>query len=121
MGKARGCSTSTVVIDYPVYTLLHALTECKARQFAATLYLRCAQVYAPTLSAAGRLLQEVDTPDPVSLPTVAIIATGIGLIWSNRLISVVTSLAGMQAELEALAGLFRQARGRRLREAGGQK
>ena len=99
-------------------TLLHALSECEANKSAATLLLRCAQVYAPTLSAAGLLLLEVDAPDPFSLPTAAIIATGIELIWSNRLKSAGTSLAAMRAELEARAGLYRQARGRRLREAG---
>ena len=44
--------------------------------------------------------------------TVVIVATGIELIWSNRLKSAVTSLAAMRAELEA------RARGRRLTEAG---
>ena len=82
------------------------------------LMLRCAKVYAPSVSAASLLLLEVDAQDPFALPTVVIIATGIELIWKNRLKSVVTSEAAMRAELVARAGLFRQTRRRRLREAG---
>ena len=80
--------------------------------------LRAAQCYSPALSPAGLLRLEVEAQDPFALPTVVIVATGIDLIWSNRLKSAVTSLAAMRAELEARARLFRQARGRRLREAG---
>ena len=102
----------------PVDTLLHAITDCQANKAAAFLMLRCAQVYAPSLSAASLLLLEVDAQDPFALPTVVFIATGIELIWTNRMKSAVTSEAAMRAELEARVGLFRQARGRRLREAG---
>ena len=40
------------------------------------------------------------------------IATGIDLIWSNRLKSAGTSEATMRAELEARAGLFRANQGK---------
>ena len=61
--------------------LKHPLTECQANKAAAMLMLRCAKVYAPSVSAASLLLQEVDAKDPFALPTVIIIATGIELIW----------------------------------------
>ena len=97
---------------------LRALVECQANQSAAMVVLRCTQVYAPSTSAAGLLQLEIDAQDPFALPTVVFIATGIKLIWMNRMKSVVTSVAAMRAELEARAGLYSQARGRRLREAG---
>ena len=102
----------------PVDTLLHAIMECPANEAAAMLMLRCTKVYASSLSAASLLLLEVDAKDPFALPTVVFIATGIELIWANRLKSAGTSPAAMRAELEARAGLLQQARGRRLREAG---
>ena len=85
---------------------------------AAGVMLRAAQCYSPSLSPVGLLRLEVDAQDPFTLPTVVFIATGIELIWTNRMKSAVTSPAAMRAELQARAGLLRQARGRRLREAG---
>ena len=102
----------------PLDTLLHAIFECESNTAAAGAMLRAAHCYSPALSPAGLLRLEVEAQDPFALPTVVIVATGIELIWSNRQKSAVTSLAAMRAELEARAGLFRQARGRRLREAG---
>ena len=113
--KSPACSLCRTA---PLDTLLHAIFECEANTTAAGAMLRAAQCYSPALSSAGLLRLEVEAQDPFALPTVVIVATGIELIWSNRLKSAVTSLAAMRAELEARAGLFRQARGRRLREAG---
>ena len=113
--KNPGCSLCRTA---PLDNLMHSIFECEANQSAAMVMLRCGQCYAPSLSAAGLLRLEVDAQDPFALPTVVIIATGIELIWTNRMKSAVTSQAAMRAELEARAGLFRQARGRRLREAG---
>ena len=78
---------------------------------AAGAMLRAAQCYSPSLSSVGLLRLKVDAHDPFALPTVVVIATGIGLIWTNMMKSAVTSLAAMRAELEASAGLLRQARG----------
>ena len=78
---------------------MHSIFECEANQSAAMVMLRCGQCYAPSLSAAGLLRLEVDAQDPFALPTVVIIATGIELIWTNRMKSAVTSLTGMRAEL----------------------
>ena len=50
------------------------------------------------------LCVEVDAQDPFAMPTVVFIATGIELIWSNRLKSAGTSEAAMRAELEARPG-----------------
>ena len=80
--------------------------------------LRGAQCYNASLSPVGLLRLEVDAQDPFTLPTVVLIATGIELIWTDSMKSAVTSPAAMRAELEAGAGLLRQARGRRLQEAG---
>ena len=80
--------------------------------------LRCAQCYAPSLSCHGLLHLEVEAQDPFALPTVVIIATGVQLIWRNRMKSLVTNTNSMRAELEARAQLLQQTRGRRLREAG---
>ena len=85
---------------------------------AAGVMLRAAQCYSPSLSQVDLLRLEVDAQDPFTLHTVVFIATGIELIWNNRMKSAMTSPAAMRAELEARAGLLRQARGRRLREAG---
>ena len=104
----------------PVENLHHSIVACEANSLAAGLVLRCAQVYSPSVSPSGLLHLEVEAPDPFALPTVAIIATGLELIWSRRMQQppAATSEATMRAELEARAALFRQTQGRRLREAG---
>ena len=43
------------------FLLKHPLTEYQANKAAAILMLRCAKVYAPSVSAASLLLLEVDT------------------------------------------------------------
>ena len=101
-----------------VDSLYHAIYSCEANRQAASMMLKCAQCYAGSLTSEGSLRLEVDIQDPFSLPTVTILATGIDHIWSNRQTSVATSEASMRAELQARAELLRQARGRRLREAG---
>ena len=113
--KSPAC---TLCQTAPLDTLQHAIIECEANSAAAGAMLRGAQCYCPSLSPAGLLRLEVDAQDPFALPSVIIIATGVQLIWTNRLKSAVTSPAAMRAELEARAGLLQQARGRRLREAG---
>ena len=42
------------------FLLKHPLTECQASKAAAILMLRCAKVYAPSVSAASLLLLKVD-------------------------------------------------------------
>ena len=101
-----------------VDTLLHAVFNCEANNSAAAAMLRCAQLYSPSLSADGLLRLELEVEDPFTLPTVAIIATGVDLIWTNRMKTTTTSEAAMWAELQARAGLLKQTRSRRLREAG---
>ena len=101
-----------------VDTLLHAVFNCEANNRAAAAMLRCAQLYSPSLSADGLLRLELEVEDPFTLPTVAIIATGVDLIWTNRMKTTTTSEAAMWAELQARAGLLKQTRSRRLREAG---
>ena len=73
----------------------HTIAKCEAIKAAAMLMLICAQVYASSLTASSLLLLEVDIQDPFALPIVLIIATGINIIWSNRLISAVTSRAAI--------------------------
>ena len=102
----------------PEDTLLHAFYSCEANKTAAEIMLRCAQVYAPSLTPEGSLYLELEVQDPFALPTVTILVTGLELIWCNRMKSSVTNIASMKAELEARAGLLQQTRGRRLREAG---
>ena len=58
----------------------HTIAKCEAIKAAAMLIY--AQVYASSLTASSLLL-------------VLIIATGINIIWSNRLISAVTSRAAI--------------------------
>ena len=98
--------------------LHHAIYACEANMHAASIMLKCAQCYAVSLTPAGSLRLEVEVQEPFSLPKVTILATGFEHIWSNRQKSVSTSEASMRAELQARAELLRQARGRRLREAG---
>ena len=102
----------------PVDTLHHAIYTCESNKSAAEAMLSCAQVYAPSLTSEGSLHLEAEVLDPFTLPTVLILATGLELIWNNRMKLLITSKASMKAELEARAGLLRQTRGRRLREAG---
>ena len=113
--KSPACSHCRAT---PVETLHHSIFTCQANHLAAEAMLRCAQRYSPSLTSNGLLLLELEVQDPFTLPTVAIIAAGLQLIWTNRMKSQVTSLASMRAELQARAELFRQTRGRRLREAG---
>ena len=70
---------------------------------AARVMLRAAQCYSPSLSPVCLLRLKVHAQDPFTLPNVIFIATGMELIWTNRMKSVVTSLAAMRADLEARA------------------
>ena len=80
--------------------------------------LRCAQMYAPSLTPEGSLYLELEVQDPFTLPTVAILFTGLEHIWCNRMKSLATTVTSMKAELAARAGLLQQIRGRRLRKVG---
>ena len=113
--KSPACSLCSAA---PIETLHHAIFICEANKPAAQAMLRYAQCYDPSLTPNGLLHLEVDAQDPFNLPTIAIISTGLQLLWKNRNKSQSTSLASMRAELEARTQLFCKTRGRRLREAG---
>ena len=94
----------------PFETIYYAIFHCEVDSQAAELVLRYPQDYSSFLSPGGLLHLEVEAPDPFALPTVAIIVTGLELLWSNMMMSAATSEATMRAELEARAALFRQTR-----------
>ena len=102
----------------PFETTHYSIFHCEVDSQAAELVLRYPQDYSSSLSPGGLLHLEVEAPDPFALPTVAIIITGLELLWSNRMMSAATSEATMKAELDARAALFRQTQGRRLCKAG---
>ena len=113
--KSSACSVwRTGEVD----TLQHAIFSCEANKLAAAAVLRSAQCYSPSLTADSLLRLEVEIQDPFTLPTLTVIATGLEFIWSNKMKTTATTEAAMQAELRAKAGLLKQARSRRLREAG---
>ena len=113
--KSSACSHCRAT---PRDTLVHAIFTCEANQQAARAMLKWAQCYDPSLTPLSLLHLEVEAQDPFNLPTVTIIVTGLQLIWNNRVKSQGTSVSSLRAELEARTELFRQTRGRRLREAG---
>ena len=69
----------------------HAIFLCEANKLAAAAMLRSAQCYSASLTADRLLQLDVEVLDPFTLPTVTIVATGLELIWRNRMKTTATS------------------------------
>ena len=97
---------------------LHCFFTCRKNRESGEALLRCARTYAPTLTPSGMLQLEVVGDDPFLLPTLILIASGLELIWMNRVEKKATSIWTMRAELEARISLLRKTRKKKLIEAG---
>ena len=74
-----------------VENMQHAIFLCEANKLAAAAMLRSAQCYSASLTADRLLHLDVEVLDPFTLPTVTIVATGLELIWRNRMKTTATS------------------------------
>ena len=77
-----------------------------------------AQAYGRNLTLEKSLRLEIKTDEPFTLPTVAILATGLLFVRENRKQRKQTTLFMMRAELEAAVSIRRRSRLRHVREAG---
>ena len=55
--------------------------------------------------------------DPLHMPSAALLATGLELIWQNRKIKKVTAVFDMRSELELAVSIRRRSRSRHIRES----
>ena len=99
-------------------TYPHAFITCLANSEAMGSLLQCIRSYNNNVDEEYYLRLNIAADDPFSLPTVILLATGYGLVWSNRKLRKETTKYEMRAELEARVQLLRKCRSGRLLEAG---
>ena len=99
-------------------TYTHLFYTCPKNREAGEAVLRVAQAYDRNLTVEKSLRLEIKTDETFTLPTVAILATGLLFIWENRKQRKQTTLFMMRAELEAAVSIRRRSRLRHVREAG---
>ena len=80
--------------------------------------MRCIQSYDQSLTADKTLTLQLVSDEPFMLASVAILVTGLSLIWENSKLWKNTSLFMIRAELEAAVSPRRRSRLTRIREAG---
>ena len=99
-------------------TYLHIFFHCPANEASGQAMLSYAKFYNPSLTDIQSLRLEI-TPDlAFALPTTTILATGLCLIWENRVQNRRTGQVEMKAALKSKAGLLRKVSSRKVREAG---
>ena len=99
-------------------TYTHLFYTCTKNREAGEAVLRVAQAYDRDLTVENSLRLEIKTDEIFTLPTVAILATGLHFIWENRKQRKQTTLFMMRVELEAAVSIRRRSRLRNIREAG---
>ena len=104
-----GCLTRTE------YASLHIEIHCRNRLAAESL-LSLTRHYDKNISAEKALLLDINCDPLYALPT--ILATGLFLIWQNRLNKKGKTLYQIRSEIECLVCLLRRSRSKFLREAG---
>ena len=98
---------------------LHGLFNCERNNQAAHSLLTLTYPYDKTITAEKALLFDINVSEPMyELPTMLVIATGLNLIWQNRLNKKGTTLYQIRAELESLVSLLRRSRSKKIQEAG---
>ena len=79
--------------------------------------MRMARSYDSNISEEKSLRLELSAVDPFMLPSVALLATGLELIWERRKLKKTTVQFEMRAELELAVSIRRRSRSRMIREA----
>ena len=99
-------------------TYRHLFFECCKNNQVGEALLRCIQSYDQSLTADKTLTLQLVSDEPFMLASVAILVTGLSLIWENSKLWKNTSLFMIRADLEAAVSLRRRSRLTRIREAG---
>ena len=86
-------------------------------QEAGQALLRCIQSYDRAASEVRSLRLELIADDPFLLPSAALQAKVLELIWENRNIKKVTAVFDMRSKLELAVSIRRQSRSRHNRES----
>ena len=95
----------------------HLFFQCVKNQEAGQALLRCIQSYDRAASEVRSLRLELIADDPFLMPSAALLATGLELIWQNRKIKKVTAVFDMRSELELAVSIRRRSRSRHIRES----
>ena len=79
--------------------------------------LRVIKCYDRNISEEKALQLELTAVDPFLLPSVAILASGLELIWERRKLKQTTTNFQIRAELELSVSIRRKSRSKIIREA----
>ena len=97
---------------------LHGLFRCEKNNDAAQFLLHLTRPYDSTITEENVLLFNLNCEPMYEVPTMLVLATGLNLIWQNRINKKGTTLYQIRAEIECLVSLLRRSRSKKLREAG---
>jgi hypothetical protein len=98
-------------------TYQHLFFQCAKNEQAGLSLLRVLQSYDSNITEERSLRLELLAVDPFMLPTVALLATGLELIWERRKVKKSTTQYEMRSELELAVSIRRRSRSRTIREA----
>ena len=95
----------------------HLFFQCLKNLEAGQALLRCIRSYDRAATAARSLRLELQADDPFLLPSTAILAIGLELIWDNRKFKKTTTLFDMRSELELAVSIRRRSRSKTIKES----
>ena len=98
-------------------TYQHLFFQCPKNGQAGQSLLRVVKCYDRSLSEEKALRLELTAVDPFLLPSVALLTTGLELIWDRRKLKQSTNNYQIRAELGLGVSIRRKSRLRALREA----
>ena len=98
-------------------SVLHAIFNCEQNRRAAGYLLDLTRIYDNTITQEKIMKLEIVTDALYELPTMAVLCSGLNLIWRNRKERKVTRLYDIRAELECIIQTLRKSRTKKLREA----
>ena len=95
----------------------HLFFQCSKNRTAGQALLRVLRCYDGNISEENSLRLELSAVDPFLLPSVAILATGLELIWERRKMKKSTTNSQTRSELEFSVSIRRKSRSRMIKES----
>ena len=98
-------------------TYQHLFFQCEKNSEPGQALFRCTSSYDRTVSEEKLLRLEISADEPFLIATVALLASGLQLIWETRKQKKRTTLYTMRAELELSISIRRRSSLRKVRES----